>query len=88
MARVTIEDCLRQVNNRFALVHLATQRVREFRRGIKPAIASKNKEVVVALREIALGEVNFDTPPAIVRPSRVAPGAELPDRGERNPDEV
>lgn len=89
MARVTVEDCLRQVNNRFALVHLATQRVREFRRGYQPKLESKNKEVVVALREIAASQVEFEEPPAIVRPAKMAPGAELPDaeRQLKDPEE-
>lgn len=58
MARVTVEDCLRQVENRFALVHLAVRRVLQLRKGAAPLIdAPKNKEVVVALREIAAGKV-------------------------------
>jgi DNA-directed RNA polymerase subunit omega len=57
MARVTIEDCLEQVPNRFSLIHLAFQRVKQLRSGAPPAIQSKNKEVVVALREIAAGKV-------------------------------
>ena len=59
MARVTIEDCLEQVPNRFSLIHLAFQRVKQLRSGAAPAIQSRNKEVVVALREIAAGKVNF-----------------------------
>ena len=58
MARVTVEDCLRQVENRFALVHLAVRRVLQLRKGAAPLIdAPKNKEVVIALREIAAGKV-------------------------------
>ncbi len=57
MARVTVEDCLRKVPNRFSLVHLAAKRVRQLREGAPPFIQSKNKEVVVALREIAAGDV-------------------------------
>ncbi|RJX34465.1 MAG: DNA-directed RNA polymerase subunit omega [Desulfarculus sp.] len=57
MARVTVEDCLRQVPNRFSLVHLTAKRVRQLREGAPPHLASKNKEVVVALREIAAGNV-------------------------------
>ncbi len=89
MARVTVEDCLRQVNNRFALVHLATQRVRQFRQGAKPAIQSKNKEIVVALREVAASLVAFDRPPAIVRPAAPAPGALEPPAKDtfENPEE-
>ena len=59
MARVTIEDCLEQVPNRFSLIHLAFQRVKQLRTGAAPKIQSKNKEVVVALREIAAGKVDF-----------------------------
>jgi DNA-directed RNA polymerase subunit omega len=57
MARVTIEDCLSKVNNRFALVHMAYQRVQQIRSGHAPMVRSKNKDVVVALREIAAGKV-------------------------------
>ncbi len=61
MARVTIEDCLEQVENRFALVHLAVRRVLQLRRGATPLVdAPKNKEVVVALREIADAQVTSD----------------------------
>ncbi len=59
MARVTIEDCLEQVPNRFALIHLAFQRVKQLRAGAVPIVQSKNKEVVVALREIAAGKANL-----------------------------
>jgi DNA-directed RNA polymerase subunit omega len=55
MARVTIEDCLRQVPNRFALIHLAAKRVRQFYKGAPALVKSDNKEIVVALREIAKG---------------------------------
>jgi DNA-directed RNA polymerase subunit omega len=59
VARVTIEDCLEHVPNRFSLIHLAFQRVKQLRSGSPPSIQSKNKEVVVALREIAAGNVDF-----------------------------
>jgi DNA-directed RNA polymerase subunit omega len=62
MARVTIEDCLKKVNNRFTLVHLGAKRVIQLRKGATPLVdAPKNKEVVLALREIAAGEVDFDS---------------------------
>ena len=57
MARITVEDCLQKVNNRFALIHSAAKRVRQLRKGSDPTIASKNKDIVVALREIAAGTV-------------------------------
>ncbi len=62
MARVTIEDCLEKVSNRFVLVHLGAKRVIQLRKGAEPLVhAPKNKEVVLALREIAAGEVDFDS---------------------------
>lgn len=57
MARVTIEDCLEKVNSRFALVNLAIKRVKQLRSGKPPLVASRNKKIVVALREIAAGKV-------------------------------
>jgi DNA-directed RNA polymerase subunit omega len=57
MARITVEDCLRNVNNRFALIHMAAKRVRQLRKGAEPTVISKNRDVVVALREIAAGNV-------------------------------
>ena len=62
MARVTIEDCLKKMNNRFMLVHLGAKRVIQLRKGAKPlADAPKNKEIVLALREIAAGEITIDS---------------------------
>ena len=63
MARITVEDCLEKIgdDNRFSLVHLAVERVKQRRQGAPLLIAPrKNKEVVMALREIAAGEVNFE----------------------------
>jgi DNA-directed RNA polymerase subunit omega len=57
MARVTIEDCLINVENRFALVIITAKRARQLYNGAKPQVNSKNKFVVVALREIAQGSV-------------------------------
>jgi DNA-directed RNA polymerase subunit omega len=57
MARITVEDCLQRVNNRFALIHLAAKRVRQLRKGAEPTIVSRNRDIVVALREIAAGNV-------------------------------
>ena len=63
MARITVEDCLGKIgnDNRFSLVHLAVERVKQRRQGAPLLIPTrKNKEVVMALREIAAGEVSFD----------------------------
>jgi DNA-directed RNA polymerase subunit omega len=61
MARVTVEDCMVQMNNRFALVVLATKRSRQLMAGARPILENtKNKAAVLALREIATGKVRFD----------------------------
>lgn len=57
MARITVEDCLQNVNNRFELIHMASRRVRQLRKGAEPTINSKNRDIVVALREIAAGHI-------------------------------
>ena len=62
MARVTVEDCLGQVSDQFALVHLATRRYRELQRGAEATVESGNKFVVSALREIAAGNIEFRDP--------------------------
>ena len=61
MARVTVEDCLDNVDNRFALVLLSAQRARQLLKGAKSTVEhSKNKAAVLALREIAAGNVYAD----------------------------
>ncbi len=61
MARVTIEDCLDNVDNRFALVTLAAKRARQIVDGHTPLVdPGKNKANVTALREIAAGRVTFN----------------------------
>ncbi len=57
MARVTIEDCLGNVENMYELVHLATRRARQLFKGSEPLVKCKNRIVVTALREIAAGKV-------------------------------
>ena len=57
MARITVEDCLEKVNNRFLFVQMAIKRVKQYREGYSPLVESKNKEAVTALREIAAGKV-------------------------------
>ena len=57
MSRITVEDCLEKVDNRFELVMLASKRARQLFRGAQPLIDSDNREIVVALREIADGKV-------------------------------
>ena len=58
VARITVEDCLKRVNSRFRLVHMAARRVRQIREGSEYLVSSpKNEDIVVALREIAAGKV-------------------------------
>jgi DNA-directed RNA polymerase subunit omega len=57
MARITVEDCLKKVDNRFGLIHLSAKRVRQLRKGVEPLVNCKNKDVVVSLREIAAGKI-------------------------------
>ena len=58
MARITIEDCLRKVNNRFLLVNMVGKRVRQIREGSDYLVSSpKNEDIVVSLREVAAGKV-------------------------------
>jgi DNA-directed RNA polymerase subunit omega len=59
MARVTVEDCLEQEENRFALVILAAARTRQLMKGHKPLVRCDNKWAVASLREIATGRVRF-----------------------------
>lgn len=59
MARITVEDCLRQVPNRFILVLMAAARAKQLLKGSKPRVQANNKEIVLALREIAAGKVTL-----------------------------
>lgn len=60
MARVTVEDCLRQINNHFALVVLGAERARQIAAGSPALVACNNKSAVTALREIGAGKVRFN----------------------------
>jgi len=59
VARITIEDCLRKVDNRFKLVNMVARRVRQIREGSDYLVSSpKNEDIVVSLREVAAGKVS------------------------------
>ncbi len=61
MARITIEDCMAKVPNRFHLVQMASIRAKQLRKGARTLVdTADNKEVVTALREIAAGHVKPD----------------------------
>ncbi len=58
MARITIEDCMKRVQNRFLLVNMVAKRVRQIREGSEYLVsAPKNEDIVIALREIAAGKI-------------------------------
>jgi DNA-directed RNA polymerase subunit omega len=57
MARITVEDCLSYVPNRFELTLAATYRARQLAQGATPKVDARDKPTVVALREIAAGQV-------------------------------
>jgi DNA-directed RNA polymerase subunit omega len=59
MARITVEDCLERVPNRFALVLLAARRAKQLLKGARPLVESDNKEIVSALREVAADKVRL-----------------------------
>jgi DNA-directed RNA polymerase subunit omega len=63
MARITIEDCTRTVPNRFHLVQMASIRTKQLKKGARALVRSEeNKEVVIALREIAAGYIKPNYP--------------------------
>ena len=64
MARVTVEDCLDRIDNRFALVLAAAQRCRQLKDGAEPMVQHlKNKEAVTALREVAADKITVEPNP-------------------------
>ena len=76
MARITVEDCLTNVDNLFQLVILAAQRARRLANGAEPTVAWENdKPTVVALREIAAGNVTLE----MLREPEPTPEPVVPD---------
>jgi len=72
MARITVEDCLAHVDNRFDLVLLATQRARQLANGVEPLLTWENdKPTVMALREIAAGLLSRDVLDAAEPPEQL-----------------
>lgn len=81
MARVTVEDCLEHVDNRFQLVLVAARRARQLAMGMEPKVPWENdKPTVVALRELADGRIDAAT---FLKESRDAPllASDLADFG-------
>jgi DNA-directed RNA polymerase subunit omega len=80
LARVTVEDCLEKVPNRFALVILAAERARQLAGGARALVRCENKPAVTALREIARGQVRFNE---VVETTIRQYIAEMRERGAR-----
>jgi DNA-directed RNA polymerase subunit omega len=87
MARITVEDCLEQVPNRFSLVLVAAERTKQLLHGAGALIYndSANKEVVTALREVAAGHFEIDDSEVLATDTwkpehrRAAPSAAIDD---------
>jgi len=84
MARITVEDCLEVVPNRFSLVLVSAERTKQLLKGAHALIGndSENKEVVTALREIAAGKFDIDDSQVI------AEDRWKPLHRQRNPEPV
>ena len=84
MARITVEDCLKNVPNRFLLVNMVAKRVRQIREGSEYLVsAPKNEDIVISLREIAAGKIKL-TPVTPALPEFEEPAA-LPESTEGEP---
>ncbi len=76
MARITVEDCLKRVPNRFLLVNMVAKRVRQIREGSEYLVSSpKNEDIVVSLREVAAGRIQLkieeeETPLQLEEPAK------------------
>ena len=59
MARITVEDCLDKIPNRFELVLLASKRAKQLLKGARPLVETDNKDIVTSLREVAAGKARM-----------------------------
>jgi len=80
MARITVDDCLKRITNRFQLTLAATYRARQLSSGASPLVEpNRDKFTVIALREISVGKIGVEvlrrnqTPPAIAAAPVAAP---------------
>jgi len=62
MARITVEDCLDKIPNRFELVLLSSKRAKQLLKGARPLVETDNKDIVTSLREVAAGKVRMAYP--------------------------
>lgn len=79
MARITVEDCLQNIDNRFEMVLTATKRARQIANGAEPMVEEANdKPTVIALREIADGLINPENVAVIQAEIEAAEAFETP----------
>jgi DNA-directed RNA polymerase subunit omega len=83
MARITVEDCLARVESRFSLVILAAKRAKMLLKGAPPLVATNNKVIVNALREIAAGRVSYTYEPQGERREEEGPRVKLIEKDEK-----
>jgi DNA-directed RNA polymerase subunit omega len=93
VARITVEDCLKNVPNRFLLVNMVAKRVRQIREGSEYLVsAPKNEDIVISLREIAAGKIKlthvvpalpeFEEPAALPEPTEGEPLQEISETAD------
>jgi DNA-directed RNA polymerase subunit omega len=88
VARITVEDCLKNVPNRFLLVNMVAKRVRQIREGSEYLVsAPKNEDIVISLREIAAGKIKL-TPETPALPELDEPAALSASMEEESPQET
>lgn len=79
MARITVEDCLKNIDNRFELVLIASKRARQLAQGSSPLVSPENdKPTVIALREVAANLINN----SILEGSKASPKVQIEDTSE------
>jgi len=84
VARITVEDCMKKVPSRFALVVLAVKRAKQLLEGSDPLVEADNKEVILALRELAAEKVKMvqlEKEKASKKPPRLVPVSLSEDEG-------
>jgi DNA-directed RNA polymerase subunit omega len=87
MARITVEDCLRQVESRFSLVVLGAKRAKMLIKGAPPLVYTDNKFIVNALREIAGGKVTYSYEAEGRREGAETPRVRLVEKEEKKTKE-
>ena len=83
MARITIEDCLENIPDHFALIHLTVRRYQQLNNNSIPLVTSKNKQTVTALREIAEGMVTCRENIKISMEEQMQEGSQQRNRSQR-----